>query len=392
MHQTWLAVVNTAHGRSTLHGRLARVAARAAVEAASACDIELLAVAVVDTGLRAVIRAPQSKDVRRFIRMFESRVVVQAGARPPHFARAVHISRIRAQDLSDRIRRIRRSWQNLAVEEKQMSKRTKPGSKSAVRTACRLLPRIERSNEALLGINELATRIRRYVAAHDSPADDREAFARLCGFIMTHRVGFAAVETHREELCVAFEDFVPAAVAELDTAAIAGRLASPVLRDATKISTCVRCARGWRDASREGPYLGRLARVAALDDAPAGWPGLVSTVSADFPEIAPLARALLKRWGFFTALEHAGVRRLLGRLELIDGEGAACAAQLLVSAVAQERGCDPYAIEATLAIFAGIGPCRRQPSCSDCPAFERCPAAAQFDKTGREPPPAAMVS
>jgi len=50
-----------------------------------------------------------------------------------------------------------------------MSNARKNGKASAVKTAVRLLRIIEKANDALLGSDEVAARIRRYLASHEAP-------------------------------------------------------------------------------------------------------------------------------------------------------------------------------------------------------------------------------
>ncbi len=163
-------------------------------------------------------------------------------------------------------------------------------------------------------------RVRRYVTAHEAPSDDRAAFSRLCDVIFANGVGFEAVEKQRGALDVALCGRAPENIAELSTELIAARMSEPVMRDRLKIESCIAAARRWKElAIDHGSYLGQVAKCAADDDGPAGWPALVARLLLDLPALSePMARAVLKRWGFFTAAGHVGSQRLLVRLEVLD--------------------------------------------------------------------------
>jgi endonuclease III len=121
----------------------------------------------------------------------------------------------------------------------------------------------------------------------------------------------------------------------------------------------------------------RLARVAAEDDAMRGWPALVTMVRRDFAGISDaMAAALLKRWGFFTAATHLGVQRVLLRLGLVTSSGDETEVQAFLIRLADVSGSASYAVEATLAIFAGTGPCRTRAQCEECPLSGRCPSSS----------------
>jgi hypothetical protein len=49
--------------------------------------------------------------------------------------------------------------------------------------------------------------------------------------------------------------------------------------------------------------------------------------------------------------------------------------QLAIGAIAHQLGRDPYAVEAVLALFAALGPCRVRPQCDECALADRCPSA-----------------
>ena len=81
--------------------------------------------------------------------------------------------------------------------------------KGSARTSLTALRRIEEAMAGLLGTDAYNERVRRYVAEHDAPADDRVAFERLCLTIFAQGLGFDAVERYRGALKSAFSDFVP---------------------------------------------------------------------------------------------------------------------------------------------------------------------------------------
>ena len=231
---------------------------------------------------------------------------------------------------------------------------------------------------ALLGYDEVAARVRRYVADHEAPGDDRAAFERLCVVIFAQGIGFPLVAAKIDALRSAFSSFAPSEVAGFEEARVDALVhTAGLIRNRAKIEACVENARRWVQASPEGgSYLGRIASVAAVDDAAAGWPQLVALVRGDFARIAETAaRLILKRWGFFTACAHPGVRRLTQRLEVLAPNAEHADVQRLVGAAAQRIGRDPYSVEAGLALFAGVGPCRPKPDCSRCALAERCPSA-----------------
>jgi 3-methyladenine DNA glycosylase Tag len=258
-----------------------------------------------------------------------------------------------------------------------MLKKPRFNGKSALRRATGVLQVVERVNQALLGTDEVAARVRRYVAAHEAPTDDRAAFAKLCEVIFAQGLGFEVVEKHRTALSAAFHEFAPAAVAAIDEARVGALLAEPIIRNRPKIQACIENARRFCDAAAGGTFLARIAHLAANDDAACGWPHLVAALQKEFCRLRePTARLLLKRWGFFTALAHPGSRRLLTRLGLVDSALEGPGVQCFVGALAQAVGNDPYVIEAAFAIFAGEGPCRVEPRCAECALNERCPAAA----------------
>jgi len=256
-------------------------------------------------------------------------------------------------------------------------KNRKNGARAVVKRAIAHLQMIERSNTDTLGSNELAARVRRYTAAHEAPSDDRTAFAKLCYVIFAQGLGFDVVENYREALDAAFCSFSPEAVARIDEEHVGKLLHEPIIRNRSKIEACIRNAQRWQTlVAADKSYLGRIAHIGAGDDALNGWPKLVNLLQEDFCRLGePTARVLLKRWGFFTALSHPGVRRALTRLGLVQADVDGPALQLFIGTLAEATSKDAYAIEAALAIFAGVGPCRPEPRCNECLLNETCPAA-----------------
>jgi 3-methyladenine DNA glycosylase Tag len=269
------------------------------------------------------------------------------------------------------------TWQDTKLEGDIAVRRVKPGSKTAVRTAARFLKMITAFNSSLLGKSEAAARLRRYVANHELPDDDRIAFSRLCDLVLSQGIGLAAIERERRVLNTAFADFEPRAVARRDVGQIACHLSTPALRHRRKIQSCIAAGKAWCFAANEGRYLAHIARVAAEDEALLGWPNLVVKIRQDFNGIGDaMSAALLKRWGFFTVSAHLGAQRLLSRLGFVDSGGEASRVQAFLVRVAEASGLTPYGVEGMLAIFAGSGPCREQPRCEECPLSNRCPSSS----------------
>lgn len=246
-----------------------------------------------------------------------------------------------------------------------------------IKRAASLMRAVDTAVDATLGSDEVAARVRRYVADHDAPADDAVAFGRLCLVVFAQGMQWAIVESKRAALESAFCGFDPAAVAAFDDANIGQMLAQPIIRNEAKLRACVDNARRWRElAAGDGTYLARLARNAAGDQPESGWPGLAETLCADFSRMGAIAtRQTLKRWGFFTAFAHPGARRVLERLNVIETGREPEAVQLAIGAIAHQLGRDPYAVEAVLALFAALGPCRVRPQCDECALSDRCPSA-----------------
>ena len=247
----------------------------------------------------------------------------------------------------------------------------------AARRLAALVRAIDTANDRALGADEVAARIRRYVGDHDAPADDRIAFARLCTVIFAQGIGYEAVTAKADALRTAFAGFDATLVAQFDDAHAASLLEAPIIRNAAKIGACVENARRWTSlAGQHGSYLGRVASLAASDDPAMGWQSLARAVRDDFVRLGDTgARQTLKRWGFFTAFAHPGVRRCVERLGVIDQSADGPGLQRLVGAAAHRLGRDPYAVEAAVAVFASAGPCRPTPKCGECALADRCPSS-----------------
>ena len=253
----------------------------------------------------------------------------------------------------------------------------KTGS-GATRRAAALVRDIERDVDALLGADEAARRYRHYVAEHDAPADDASAYARLCTVIFAQGLGFGTVDAKHEQFMDAFAGFAPEKVAAFDEQRIEDVLRAPIIRNEAKVRACVENARRWIAAAVSSTYLSMVAQTAVEDDAESGWPALVQRLQNDFARIGETAaRQTLKRWGFFTAFAHPGSRRVLERLDVVAHADSPAAVQCFVGSIARAVGRDPYQIEAALALFASLGPCKREPECASCPLADRCPAATQ---------------
>jgi DNA-3-methyladenine glycosylase I len=254
---------------------------------------------------------------------------------------------------------------------------TRPRGAAAEKTLPRFVRQLETIVAEKLGADESAARIRRYVAEHDAPADDRAAFARLCTVIFAQGLGYDTVLSKAGALNDAFAGFDPAVVAGFEDARIRALMDAPIIRNEAKIRACVENAKRWVAlAEQSTSYLARVAEVGATDDASLGWPALTATLCSDFARIGELAaRQVLKRWGFFTAAAHPGARRVLERLGFVEASLDGAAVQMLVGRVAQRSSRDPYSVEAVLALFASIGPCRKSPECRNCGVADRCPSA-----------------
>ena len=246
------------------------------------------------------------------------------------------------------------------------------------RAALSFVRAIDGVNDAILGADEHAARLRRYVADHDAPADDAVAFGRLCEMVFAQGLGIRIVLAKREALAAAFDGFDPVRVSAYEEADVKRLLASPVIRNESKIRICIDNAQRWRATSDEGTYLARIAKTAATDDPAQGWPALMSMLVSDFERIGECAaRQVLKRWGFFSALAHPGAKRVIDRLGLVPADAADPQIQVTIGAIGRKLCRDPYALEASLALFAAYGPCRPIPRCDRCALAERCPTGVR---------------
>lgn len=240
-----------------------------------------------------------------------------------------------------------------------------------------LVRHLERSVDSALGTDEAAKRVRRYVSEHDAPPDDRVAFGRLCTVVFAQGIGYEAVAARADGFAQAFSGYDPDVVASYDEKRVESLLSAPIVRNATKINACVENARRWVALAKlHGTYLGRVANAAAADDPATGWTALNAVLRGDFVHLGEsTAGQVLKHLGFFTAFAHPGARRVIERLGFIAVDAPAPTLQKLLGAVAQRLGRDPYSLEATLALFAGIGPCKKKPACDACELADRCPSA-----------------
>jgi 3-methyladenine DNA glycosylase Tag/predicted secreted protein len=374
LERLWFVTIDIARLRCALRGRAFVAAGRALAPAAAAAGSRVVEAAVVPWGVRALVAASSVEGLRVFVRRFVaySRSIGSPVAWRPQFqaarVRPDAVRSVRAQ--LERMRKVRN-------DEKVIVSSLKARSAGTCRKITSLFRLIDRGIDAILGSDEVASRTRRYVADHDAPPDDAAAFGRLCVVVFAQGLGFEAVAARAGALRAAFSDFVPAAVAVFDDARVAALHTSPIIRNEAKIRACIENARRWVSLTSDGAtYLGRVAAVAAQDNAVGGWPELAAMLRNDFARLGDTAaRQTLKRWGFFTSLAHPGARRALERLGLVDEKVESVRVQSLLGSVAQRLGRDPYAVEAVLALFAGIGPCKKVPDCAACTASDKCPSA-----------------
>jgi len=340
--------------------------------AACATSVTVVEACVVDCGVRAVIAAPSVSQLRAFVRRFTA------------WCGSTHIvwrARFRAAALRpDAVVAARRHILQMrlaASEEIMISTSSKARGAAAARKLASIVRHVDRTVDHALGADETAARVRRYVGEHDAPADDRTAYARLCVVVFAQGIGYDIVMGKLSAMRAAFAQFDPASVSAFDDAQVESLLQAPIIRNAAKIRACVENARRWVAlAEKHGSNLGRIASIAAVDDPTAGWPSLANVVREDFAHVGEAAaRQTLKRWGFFTAFAHPGVRRCVERLGLIDKSAEPAALQRLVGSAAHRLGRDPYAVEAALALFASAGPCKPTPKCGECGLADRCPSS-----------------
>ena len=384
MERLWIVALDTVRLRLHLQRAATPSVLRAIESAAMAAGITILDACVVPCGVRAIVEARDAAAIRLCVRRFVAFAADSVRCASVQWRNGARLASITRRDLP--VWRALLSRCKRAFEEDTMvdvrsrdGERGKRGSTRAnVRAGVRCVHAIDGVVDAILSADESIARIHRYVADHDSPPDERVAFGRLCEVIFTQGIGIAVVIGKRDALRAAFNDFDPAAIAAFDDGDVRRLLGLPIIRNEAKIRACIENAKRWHSAAAtEGTYLARVARIAAGDDAAAGWPSLVAALVADFVRIGePAARQTLKRWGFFTAAPHPGSRRVVERLELIGHDAPPATAQLVVGAIAQALGRDPYSVEATL-LFAALGPCRPMPQCARCALAERCPTGSR---------------
>ena len=381
VERLWFAALDVARLKPRLVGDAARTARAAIGPAAFAAGIRILDACVIPCGVRALAAAPERDAMRSFARK------LAAGAIGPH-ARCSGMWRgsIRIAAVSPAVAAVWRSYLRRcerAFEGNDRMERTRlpshaRGVAKIARAAVPLARAIERANDATLGADEHAARLRRYVADHDAPADDAAAFARLCEVVFAQGLGIRVVIAKREALTAAFAGFDPLRVSAFEEADVKRLRASPIIRNESKIRACIENAGRWRSASGADTYLARVAQTAATDDPVLGWPALAAMLVADFERIGESgARQTLKRWGFFSALAHPGARRVVARLGLVQDEAGDARIQMIIGAVARKLCRDPYSLEGALALFAALGPCRPVARCDRCPLSERCPTGAR---------------
>jgi 3-methyladenine DNA glycosylase Tag len=373
----WFVGVDTARLRPALHGRARAHVLREFAAVARSFGARVIACASTPFGIRALVSVQSRSGARTLVRRFCATSARWFASTPAWRSRAM-VGPVLPSEVESCIVFIRRCA--LAFPEEKPTLRTgnKKNGAAATRRAAGLMRDIETAVDQLLGADETARRCRTYVAQHDAPADDPAAYARLCAVIFAQGLGFGAVEAKHEQFFEAFDGFRPEAVAAFDDERIAVALQAPIIRNEAKIRACVENARRWVAAAGAATYLGNVARIAADDDAACGWPRLTQQLQGDFARIGETAaRQTLKRWGFFTAFAHPGCRRALERLELIRPDATPAAVQCLLGSVARVAGRDPYHLEATLALFASLGPCKREPECESCTLLDKCPAGAK---------------
>lgn len=368
----WLVAIDTVRLRRSLFGSNARAADRALAMAAAEVRIGLVAACVVPCGVRAVIAAPRSR-----VRLFARRFVALSRRPGLSWRPAFRMAALATAAIAPALALLREMRSTNEVEDPMIATSARARRAGDSRKLSTLVRHVERSVDAALGADEAANRVRRYVAEHDAPPDDRVAFSRLCTVVFAQGIGYDAVASRAAGFEEAFSGFRPDAVAAYDDERAEALLAAPIVRNAAKIRACIENARRWVALAREhGTYLGRIATIAATDDPASGWNVLGEVLCADFVHLGPSTAAqVLKRFGFFTAFAHPGARRVVERLGFVAGDAKAAAVQKLVGAAAARLGRDPYAVEATLALFAGIGPCKKKPSCDTCELADRCPSA-----------------
>jgi hypothetical protein len=371
----WFVAIDRRRLRGDLEARVRATVLRSAFAAAAATGARIVDACVVPCGLRTVLASPSRAAVRAFARRFVGLAASALGAGP--LATGAWRERFRVASLRQpaipaaraTIARMRAA----AMEDAMSKARPTHRKRKDLNSLVAVVRRIEAAVDASIGADDAGARIRRYVGEHDAPPDDRVAFARLCHVVFAQGLGAETVMSKGNALAKAFDGFDPPTVARFGHARVAALMDAPIIRNEAKIRACIENARRWIERGRSGSYLGRIAQIAAQDDAAGGWPLLASTLQGDFVRLGePAARQGLKRWGFFTAVAHPGARRALERLGFAGSDEPGPAFQLRVGQAAQRLGRDPYAIEGVLALFAGVGPCRKLPQCERCMLAQKC--------------------
>lgn len=368
----WLVAIDTVRLKRSLVGSSARRAAAALREAGRAGCVRIIASCVVPFGIRAVVNAPR-RSVRPFIRRF-----VAIARRPSvSWRQSFRVAAVGETALPAARELVNEMLMTFDEESSMIATSARAKRAGDSRKLSTLVRHIERAVDSDLGADEAAARVRRYVAEHDAPPDDRVAFSRLCTVVFAQGIGYEAVTSRAAGFEEAFSGFRPDAVAAYDDARVEALLTAPIVRNAAKIKACVENARRWVALANEhGTYLGRIANAAAGDDPATGWPALNGVLQGDFVHLGEsTAGQVLKRIGFFTAFAHPGARRVVERLGFVNVDTSAPTVQKLIGAAAARLGRDPYAVEATLALFGGVGPCKKKPACDACELADRCPSA-----------------
>jgi 3-methyladenine DNA glycosylase Tag len=372
----WLVSHDTVRLRRCLYGSARGLLSAAVRQAAYASGTAILHVSIIAHGIRALVDAPTHEGLRLFVRRLAMLSALRLAGRDVRWQSRPRCARIGLAQLQ-KVEAFMADCDAVASEDHVWAVKPKRRATGALRRARTLIETIEFANAAMLGADECHARVRRYVAEHETPHDDRHAFAAVCTVVFASGVGFEAVARQRPALHKAFRDFVPRAVAELTEDAVARLLADAVVRDRAKIVACIEIAKRWIALAGSGTYLANVADLAARDDAEAGWPSLVRALQRDFPRLSESAvRLTLKRWGFFTVRVHPGAHRVLTRLEILAADADLAAVQQTIASLAEKMGRDPFALEAKLALFAGLGTCTKSPRCAACVLSEKCPSSA----------------
>jgi 3-methyladenine DNA glycosylase Tag len=367
----WFVAIDTVRLRRSITGAHARAVNAALAPAAVAARVRLVEAAVIGSGVRAVVAADRPQ-----VRVFARRFIALARRQGVSWRQTFRLAAL-APAAVPAARALLREMKNADEEAPMIATSSTAKRAGDCRKLSTLVRHVERSVDSALGSDEAAKRVRRYVSEHDAPPDDRVAFGRLCMVIFAQGIGYEAVAARADGFAQAFSGYDPDAVASYDEKRVESLLSAPIVRNAAKIDACVENARRWVAlAKKHGTYLGRIANAAAVDDPATGWTALNAMLRDDFVHLGESTSGqVLKHLGFFTAFAHPGARRVIERLGFIDAGATAPALQKLLGAVAQRLGRDPYALEATLALFAGIGPCKKKPACDACELADKCPSA-----------------